>query len=318
MPERRGVVTVTDAELVRRARDWGYSITGRQLERWRNDGIVPPLSARGRGRGRGQSRFYTTDPSEQLRELLRLRDAQVPLAECAVRLWLTGFDITLDALRQHLPRALKSVARFRKLLRSPNFATRFAEYLTRRPQARKSVFGDRSWNRKRYDEAIHLAQGWATTPESLPEEARRDFYSVTARMPTLNEDERAFLISLGGAPDTMMADVVPLLDRIFEKIADASDEELIRARNIQCTLLSLSDVSEQIAGLMPNVVSALIARFENDHELRSSYGLFAAIGMATLAEKENIDILSSLEERLAEFQALLERLRAATPNARTA
>lgn len=318
MPESRGVVTITDAELVERAQGWGFSITGRQLERWRNDGILPPLAARGRGRGRGQSRFYSTDPSDQLRELLQLRETRVPLAECAVRLWLTDFDVTLDALRNHLPRALKSVARFRKLLRSPNFASRFAEYLTRKPQARQSVFGDRAWNSKRYDEATHLAQGWATTPDSLSEEARRDFYSVTARMPAFSDDERAFLISLGGAPDTMMAEVIPLFDRIFEKIANASDEELIRARNIQRALLALTDVLERIAGVTPNIVSALIARLEKDHELRSSYGLFAAIGMEAQAERENIDILSSLNQRVTEFEALLERLRAMTPTANIA
>jgi hypothetical protein len=61
---------------------------------------------------------------------------------------------------------------------------------------------------------------------------------------------------------------------------------------------------------MPNVLSSLLARFDDEQDLHSSYGLFAAVGMLTLAERDNIDILSTLEERLSELRSALDRLQA--------
>jgi hypothetical protein len=227
-----------------------------------------------------------------------------------VRLWLTGFDISLDVLRRQLPTALKTVHRFRKLLRTPNFATKFAEYLTRTPRARESIFGDRSWNRERYDQTVNLALGLASNPKDLPSDVRDDFQSVIARIPKFSEQERSFIVSLGGDPDSMLAETVPIFDRIFDNLGNASDAELLRARQVQRVLLALCDVGKQIAALMPNVLSSLLARFDDEQDLHSSYGLFAAVGMLTLAERDNIDILSTLEERLSELRSALDRLQA--------
>lgn len=304
---------MSDDELIAAASYAGFSVTHRQLERWRNQGLMPPLATRGKGRGRGQDRFYQLDPTDQLLKLLHLRSRKVPISECAIRLWLAGSEIDLQAVRRHLPRALKGVHRFRKLLQRASFAIDFAEYLQRTPRARAFWFRGVQWGERQYDKAVNFAQGMASSgAPSL--EVRDDFREVYRRTYSYTEDEQNLIRSLGAEPNELFDRVPQVFPRVVEWLASASDDDLTKISRIQNLLLAVCDSCRRLAELFPNVISAFIGRVENFEDLRSSWGVFAAAELIVLSQEEQSDIERVLDERLQELEVALSAARGAAAN----
>lgn len=261
------------------------------------------------GRGQGQRRFYTFDPTDQLIALLEYRRQRVPTAECAIRLWLCCYPIEMGEVRRHLPRALRTVQRFRKMLRSPSFSTQFAEYLHNTPRARDMWLGGRTWNRDHYDDAVALAEAMvAENPEAQSRVA-----AAATRFANLSEEERALIVQLGGDPDALMGSTFAVFRRIFTALERATDEDLYAARGLQRKLVVIMEVNRRIAALMPNVLSSLMSKFTDHDDLRTSWGLFAGFGMMVVARDDELDIASSLQQRIDEFSAVAARLEAESP-----
>lgn len=298
----------SDQDLIEGARSWGYSVSPRQLERWRNDGLLPPLAVRGRGRGRGQERYYHTDPTEQIRKLLDLRKSGVSGAESAIRLWLAGYPIDLNDVRRHLPRALKSVHRFRKHLGSPAFAERFAEYLHRTPRAREAWFGDRFWNQERYDLSVKAAAALAQNDGAQSRDGQETLRRFAGRMTNLDENERGLILALGGDPDALMDQIPSTFQSIFARLEDATNDELLKARAIQQSMLELAEVSGRIAALMPNPVSSLLGKVSQHDDLHTSYGFFVGFGTLVLAGES--DILMNIQMLRDQLTQVLRNLSA--------
>jgi DNA-binding transcriptional MerR regulator len=278
-------------------------VSRRQLERWRNAGLLPPLAVRGKGRGRGQERYYADDPTSQFAALLELRKSDLPVAECAVRLWLDDFPIELDVVRYHFPLALRGVKRFRGYLSNPAFADKFAEYLERRPSSRAAWFGDNSWSPKRYEKAREAMT--ALQSENPTTEQRGALRELAAKFINLNSDEKALIENLATDINVEIYDRMPsLIKETFEAL-DADDIGLPHARDVLHAIVQLGEVANAVAQRMPNPVSSLIARSMQLGELTTSYGLFLAIGSVVIAG--DIDILSNMK-------ALIETLRGVQEN----
>jgi hypothetical protein len=266
--------------------------------------VLPPLSSKGRGRGKGQLRYYAVDPSRQLLELLGFRRRGHGIAECAVRLWLNDYAIDVSDVRRHLPRALKSVYRFRRLMASPRFATEFAEYLHRTPHAREMWFGDRTWTDERYDDAVNIGSAMSSRDRPAPSHLT----AAATRVMNLTVEERSLIVALGGDPDTILQDTLPTFYRIFESLNRSTDSDFHVARNVHRKLVVLDDIARRIAGLLPNVISSLITRISEPDELHSSYGLFLAFGMLTISNDDDGNILENLDHRANELRTALNHL----------
>lgn len=87
-------------------------VTKRTITNWIGRGLLPNLIARGRGRAGGvERRFPTDDVVEQalkIRSLLALRRTFEP---ALIALWLLGFDVAVDSVRNAL---LGSLTQFHK------------------------------------------------------------------------------------------------------------------------------------------------------------------------------------------------------------
>ncbi len=217
-----------------------------------------------------------------------MRNSDVSAAESAVRLWLTGRPIDLNDIRRHLPRALKSVHRFRKHLGSPAFAERFAEYLHRTPRARESWFGDRFWNEERYDLAVSAASALAQSDGGQSREGQVTLRKFAGRTTNLDDNERALVAALGGDPDVLLDQIPSTFQNIFARLENATDDEFLQARAIQQSMLQLADVSARIAALMPNPVSSLLGKVSQHDDLDTSYGFFVGFGTIVLGGDSNV------------------------------
>lgn len=298
----------TDSYLIEQAGLWGYGITGRQLERWRTSGLLPPLKARGKGRGRGQERFYLDDPSRQFRVILDFRKAGVPIAECAIRLWLADFPVALNDVRRHLPYALKKLRRFRGFLQSTNFAERFAEYLQHTPRSRQTWFAEKPWDRERYNDAVEIGAGAseAFSRHSASKEPKEHFRTFAAPFTKLTESERHVVAQLGADPDNLVDGIPVLYGKIFERLEWGTDAELLAAKEAQKLLLRLSAIAVQIEALFPNPVSSLLTRVALSDDLHSSYGLFAGLGI--ILQAKDRDAIAELKSAINQFEPILLNL----------
>lgn len=268
---------------------------------------------RGKGRGRGQERYYSDDPTRQFAALLELRKNDVPVAECAVRLWLDNFPIDLDVVRYHFPLALRGVKRFRAYLSNPAFADKFAEYLERRPSSRTAWFGDSSWSPKRYEkarEAMTALQSENPTPEQ-----RSALRELAAKFINLNSDEKALIENLATDINVEIYDRMPSLIKETLEALDADDVGILHARDVLQAIVQLGEIANVVAQRMPNPVSSLIARSMQLGELTTSYGLFLAIGSVVIAG--DVDILSNMKaliETLSGVQKTLDQAQSVSSN----
>jgi hypothetical protein len=80
----------------------GVSVTSKRIDRWRLERVIPAPTIRGGGRARGVQRVTAPGSADQIAALVGfLRDDRsIDLA--ALRLWLDGFDVPLDRVREAL------------------------------------------------------------------------------------------------------------------------------------------------------------------------------------------------------------------------
>jgi hypothetical protein len=80
----------------------GIAVTSKQIDRWRLERVIRAPTIRGGGRARGIRRVTTPGSADQIAALVGFltEDRSIDLA--AVRLWLNGFDVPLDRVREAL------------------------------------------------------------------------------------------------------------------------------------------------------------------------------------------------------------------------
>ena len=92
-----------DKQLLREAAlSAGFEISGKQIDRWRHERLLPRASVRGRGRGKGVERQSTEATIAQLTALCGQLKMSRSLDNAAFRLWIGGFDIPLERVRKAL------------------------------------------------------------------------------------------------------------------------------------------------------------------------------------------------------------------------
>jgi hypothetical protein len=131
-------------DLIARARQLGVSVTSKQIDRWRLDGVLPKTAPQGRGKGRGVARVTPEATLEQMVALDSILRQNRSLDHAALRLWLGGFPVPIARIR----RALTSlVARpWKRMMERPTDHERldaevakFEETIIRRKRAPKAT-----------------------------------------------------------------------------------------------------------------------------------------------------------------------------------
>jgi hypothetical protein len=97
-----------DQRLIAAAAKAGYVVNGRQLRRWRTEGLLPQRTVRGRGQGRGVEPSDPAHAAEQLIALCRWRERYARSADkLAVSLWYEGWSIRLSRVKAAAARSFR-------------------------------------------------------------------------------------------------------------------------------------------------------------------------------------------------------------------
>jgi hypothetical protein len=79
----------------------GCLVTERTLRSWRTKGLLPPLKPRGRGRGRGKENYWQSPKIiEQAAVVDELMKRNIPNDEARLIIWLLGFSVKADRVRE--------------------------------------------------------------------------------------------------------------------------------------------------------------------------------------------------------------------------
>lgn len=225
---------VTTGDLIREAAAAGHVITNRQLERWRNEHILPGGTKHGLGRGAGTYWTYPASSVARLVTFLKLRRPREPLSATAVRLWLRGHDMPLNEARRHLTTALAMPQRIRRnvaQLGTVGFAERFAENARRKPTSRKKH------GVGKYDDAAHdlyvtaaetIAQSFTDPSAPLP----ADGVASIAAMMNPSANVLRIVAALGENLNQEIGTAIPLIGSVDSLSDDASDEDFLLGRTL--------------------------------------------------------------------------------------
>ena len=301
---------VTDADLIALSKGLGYDLTPRMLERWRNLGLLPPLKRHGRGRARGQTWGYVNDPSAQLRALLEMRARDLGSPECAVRLWLLEFPVTLSTIRRHLPAALRALHKIRQY--SPQyFGEKLADHLQRSARSRKKWIA--RWDEAAYSKISNFGSVLLGGLEPADAEARQDYSTVAGQYLDWTEDERVLVRQLGEDPHVLQQTMPEIFRLIADSIFDASDADLLEARRIHKPFTQMLQTAAQLHQRAPNPFTSLLGRSDSGtNDLVSSSGFVLAYGLLQMTRKyaEPFDLLSNISGLTDSARAALARIEA--------
>ncbi len=90
------------AALIAEAARHGFAVTGKQIDRWRLDRLLPTPGKTSAGRGRGVQRPTPEGSVAQLVRLCQLLAQDRSLHRAAFRLWIEDYAVPLDRLRTSL------------------------------------------------------------------------------------------------------------------------------------------------------------------------------------------------------------------------
>jgi hypothetical protein len=193
-----------------------YIISAAQLARWHRAGLLPRPRQRPLGRGRGTETIYPPGTSVQVVALCQIKAEEHRLDRVAFRLWWEGFAIEPDIIRNLLAAIMNRVdAELSQASLTVTTGTRVES------GARWSL--GRTGVEAMIAMTSHNASG-TTAPVTMSGE------SVDARPPSL--EDMATLTGQALAAITRDSSVADL-------VAEASDDELIRARDRSRSMLAL-------------------------------------------------------------------------------
>lgn len=89
-------------------------LTLRQIERWRKAGLLPRPARRSLGRGRGMESTYPDGADKQLLAVCSLRAKRQSLSSLGWSLWLRGFPVPLDVIRDSIKKSCGMVQLLRR------------------------------------------------------------------------------------------------------------------------------------------------------------------------------------------------------------
>lgn len=223
---------LTTGDLIREAAGRGYSVTSRQLERWRNARVLPEGRKRGRGQGGGTHWTYPPTSLARLLAFLEIRRPREPIAATAVRLWLRGHDLPLDRVRRHLASALATPKRIRRTvaqLGMVRFGERFAEDARRKPVSRRK-HGVEKFDHAAYDRFVGIGEAIASAFQNPSAPLPPDSVASIATMMNPSSAVLSVVAALEADFNQEIATALPLVAAGDAAAMDASDEELLSGR----------------------------------------------------------------------------------------
>ena len=88
--------------LIEEAARQGFSVSAKQIDRWRADQVLPPAGKAGGGRARGVQRPAPEGSAAELVRLCQFLDDDRSLDRAAFRLWIEDYTIPLERVRTAL------------------------------------------------------------------------------------------------------------------------------------------------------------------------------------------------------------------------
>jgi hypothetical protein len=203
-------------EVIGYASSLGYIVSGPQLARWHRAGLLPRPRQRPLGRGLGTQTIYPPGTSVQMVALCQIKAEEHRLDRVAFRLWGEGFTIEPDVIRSLL------VAKMNRVDAELSHASVKVTERTRVDSGPRWSLG-RTGVEVMIAMASHYDSG-TTAPVTM------SWQSVGARPPSLKD--MATLTGQALAARTRGSSVADL-------VAEASDDDLIRARDRSRSMLAL-------------------------------------------------------------------------------
>jgi hypothetical protein len=292
-------MNLTTEDLIQAATRWGYPVTSRQLERWRNAGVLPKMSRHGRGKGRGALWVYPPEATGVLRTFLEIRQPHEVLAETAVRMWLRTDENPSPILRKQF-RAASTTHRSlrRKFARtSPrDYGEALAETAQRRPAAR-GPFGDAKFDQTAVDQVRDLGEALGMAFVQTGKPVTPEGQSAMKRALQVTPAEEAVVDMLGADLPDLISAALPRMAGGDEALESATDAELLEARTLFRVTEHIAELGKQMPPEHP--VRALLQRTE-------SLGDGTAALMASLQTTRWVR--ESSKDALAESDIVIESL----------
>jgi hypothetical protein len=211
-------VDLTSTDLVVSARDWGYTVTIRQIERWREAGIIPGALQHGRGQGQGSFWVHPPEAADRLRIFLEIRRPSELLAETAVRMWQRGCPMPASEVRKHLTKAMKFHRKVRRqaiTVGPSRMGEKLADNAWHRPRNRRTL-GIEDFDQAAYNRAQELGEAIWSQFSPSPPAISGDTAKLIEGALHLNDQEYAVANALG-------ADLVGEIMTAFPMFANADN-----------------------------------------------------------------------------------------------
>lgn len=97
----------TRQELLKLARNNGYTVSGPQLARWHREGLLPEPQVRYLGKGQGTQTVYPPGTGDQLLALCAIRAKRWRLGPIAWHLWWLGYEVSVERIREFIGSAIE-------------------------------------------------------------------------------------------------------------------------------------------------------------------------------------------------------------------
>lgn len=97
-------ISAEKRDLIDEAAGHGFTVTAKQIDRWRADQVLPPAGRAGGGRARGVQRPAPEGSAAQLVRLCQFLAEDRSLDRAAFRLWIEDYAVPLKRLRKALAR----------------------------------------------------------------------------------------------------------------------------------------------------------------------------------------------------------------------
>lgn len=208
-------------EVIRYAAAFGNKVSAAQLARWHRAGLLPRPRQQPLGRGLGTATLYPSGTSAQLVALCQIREEERRLDRVAFRLWWEGFSVDSQVIRNHLTATIAPMEeKVRQAAANAETAKGIDGSLKRALGPRRvETIAAKLEQLPAAGDALKAVLPWESLPPSMPN--LDDFAEVAAQ---------AMAQRLSGRP---MASLV----------AQASDDDLIQARERARSLLALMQVA---------------------------------------------------------------------------